>query len=195
MKNRILMTALLAALSFALSACDYDGGVEQGRAVAFEPGKNVTLVLDTSKVRNKPLYNGKTATYKLPVDSMDMGPEPACGGLLAVNPEKKVVSVYDAAGKAVRELPVDFTDVQKDIGARHPLVAGKSFPMINKEKQTVTVYAPTLRSLVTFNPGAAIAMPADTWKFGDEIRVSFRSTERTQTTRFMNITKTNIFRR
>ncbi|MDR2056538.1 MAG: DUF4881 domain-containing protein [Desulfovibrio sp.] len=195
MKNRILMTALLAALSFALTACDYNGGVEQGRAVAFERGKDVTLVLDTSKVRNKPLYNGKTAMYKLPDDPMDMGPEPACGGLLAVNPEKKTVSVYDPAAKSVKELPVEFTDVQKDIDARHPLVAGKTFPMVDKEKQTVTVYAPTLRSLVTFNPGAAIAMPAETWKFGDEIRVSFRDTARTQTTRFMNITKTNIFRR
>ena len=195
MKNRILMTALLAALSFALAACDYDGGVEQGRAVAYERGKDVTLVLDTSTVRNKPLYNGKAVVYKLPADAMDMGAEPTCGGLLAVNPEKKVVSVYDAAGKAVRELPVDFTDVQKDIGARHPVVAGKTFPMIDKEKQTVTVYAPTLRSLVTFNPGAAISMPADTWKFGDEARVAFSNTEKAQALRFMNITKTNIFRR
>jgi hypothetical protein len=195
MKNRILMTALLAALSFALTACNYDGAVEQGRAVAYEPGKDVTLVLDTSKVRNKPLYNGKAATYKLPVDSIDMGPEPTCGGLLAVNPEKKTVSVYDAAAKSAKELSVDFTDVQKDIGARHPLVAGKTFPVVDKEKQTVTVYAPALRSLVTFNPGAAISMSADTWKFGDEARVAFRNAEKTQSLRFMNITKTNIFRR
>ncbi|MDR3357545.1 MAG: DUF4881 domain-containing protein [Desulfovibrio sp.] len=195
MKKHILTIALLAALSFVLTACDYDGGVEQGRVVAYEPGKNVTLVLDTSPVRNKPLYNGKTAVYKLPVDSMDMGADPTCGGLLAVNPEKKTVSVYDPAGKSVRELPVDFTDVQKDIDARHPLVAGKSFPMIDRENLTVTVYAPTLRSLVTFSPGAAISMPPDTWKFGDEARVAFSNAEKGQALRFMNITKTNIFSR
>ncbi|MDR2574329.1 MAG: DUF4881 domain-containing protein [Desulfovibrio sp.] len=194
MKIRILITALVA-LSLALAACDYDGAVDQGRAVAYEINKNVTLVLDTSKVRNKPVYNGKTVTYKLPVEAIDMGPEPVFGGLLAVNPDKKTVSVYDAPSMSAKELPVEFTDVQKDIGARHPLVVDKKFPVIDKEKQTVTVYVPSLRSLATFNPGAAIAMPDSTWKFGDEVRVAYKNTDKAQSLRLMNVSKTNIFNR
>ncbi|MDR1777205.1 MAG: DUF4881 domain-containing protein [Desulfovibrio sp.] len=192
MKIRILTTALLA-LSLALTACTYDGGVEQGRAVAFTTGQSLTMVLDTGKERGKPMYNGKVATYKVPSAANDMGTEPVLGGLLAVNPDKKTVTVYD--GAAIKELPVEFTDVQKDIGARHPLVAGKSFPMVDKEKQTVTVYAPTIRSLVTFKPGAAISMKDSTWKFGDEMRVAYRNADKGQAIRIMNVSQTNIFRR
>jgi hypothetical protein len=189
---------MLLALSFALSACDYTGGgVEQGRAIAFESGKKMTVVLDTSTVRNKPVYNGKIVTYKVPTESMDMGPAPVCGRLLAVNPDKKTVSIYDSASVSVKEILVEFTDVQKDIDDRHPLVAGKIFPMIDREKQTVTVYAPPLRSILTFNPGVAIFMPAEAWKFGDEMRIAFRNrnAEETQAIRIMNVSKTNIFRR
>ena len=46
MKIRSLLLTLVLALSFALAACDFDGGVEQGRCVAFDPAaKTLTIVV------------------------------------------------------------------------------------------------------------------------------------------------------
>lgn len=42
MKIRSLLLTLVLALSFALAACDFDGGVEQGRCVAFDRPRNLT---------------------------------------------------------------------------------------------------------------------------------------------------------
>lgn len=82
------------------------------------------------------------------------------GGRLMIDINKSVVLLYDQASKSVRELPVQFTDVEKNIGADHPKVAGKTFPVVDKEQSSVTVYSARLKALITFEvpgcgPGSA----------------------------------------
>jgi hypothetical protein len=197
MKLRILLTSVLA-LSFALAACSSDSGVEQGRCVAFDPAaKTMTLVVDTIRDdRSKSDYSGAVITYKLPAQANEMGPVPTVGGRLMVNLEKSNVLIFDPAGKKVQELSVEFTNVEKNVGKDSPKVAGKTFPMIDKEKQTITVYSARLSTLTTFKPPlAAMELPASVWVPGDEMRVAFKQSDKTQATRVMNVSKTNIFRR
>lgn len=197
MKYRSLLATLVLALSFALAACDFDGGVEQGRCVAFDPdNKTVTLVVDTAIDQHNPHYSGKVDTFKLPDDPRDMGPAPIAGGLLMVEPEKNMVLCYDQTTRTVKEIPVEFTRVEKDVYARDARVKGKTFPIIDKATDSITVYAPRLEELLTFKVSPTeMALPEYTWTLGDEVRIAFRNEKRGQAIRFMNVSKTNIFTR
>ncbi|MBO5490496.1 MAG: DUF4881 domain-containing protein, partial [Desulfovibrio sp.] len=123
MKIRTLLLTLGMLGSIALLAgCDLKGGVEQGRCVAFEKGKSVTIVAESLDANKKSTYSetAKVLTFKLPVAARDMGPTPETGCLLAADPDKGFVLVYDKAAMKVAKLAVNFTDVEKNVDAKHP---------------------------------------------------------------------------
>lgn len=188
---------LVLALSLALAACDFDGGVEQGRCVAYDPDAGtVTLVVDTTLDQHNPHYSGQVDTFKLPTDPRDMGPVPVAGGRLMLEIDKNMILYYDRDTRSVKELPVQFTEVEKGISAKHPKLKDKTFPIIDKENHTITVYSPRLEALVTFKVSdAELDMPVYTWEAGDEVRIAFRKSKRHDAIRFMNVSKTSIFTR
>lgn len=196
MKAQSFFTTLALALSLCLTGCDFDGGVEQGRCVAFNAdAKTLTLVEDTSLDQHKPHYSGKVFTFKLPVDPIDMGPEPVAGDLLQIEPAAKKVWIYDPQTKSVRELSMDM-DVVQGVNAKDSRLKGKAFPIIDRENNTITVYSPRLEELITLKPTPEqMALPPDTWKLGEEVRVAFRKENKDQAIRVMNVTQTNIFAR
>lgn len=198
MKIRHIPLTLILILSFALAACDFNGGVEQGRCVAYDEKNNtVTLVVDTAIDQNNPHYSGKVDTFKLPTDPLDMGPAPVAGGRLMVELDKKQILYYDPENKKVETMPITIIETEKNVGSKHPKVDKKEFPVIDKQNKTITIYSPRLKELITFRPEApnAFDLPASTWKAGDEVRIAFRNDKRGEAIRFMNVTKTNIFTR
>ena len=198
MKIRNLMLMLAMAFSVALlTGCNFDGGVEQGRCVAFDAtAKTLTIVVDVTHDQFNPHYSGGTHTFKLPVESKDMGPTPSVGGRLMIDLVKNTVLIYDQKTNSVRELDVQFTDVEKSVGSDHPKVKGKTFPIIDKDQQTVTVYSGRQKSLITFKiPAEAQDYPAYVWTAGDEMRIAYRNADKAQAMRIMNVSKTNIFKK
>ena len=198
MKIRNLMLMLAMAFSVALlTGCNFDGGVEQGRCVAFDAtAKTLTIVVDVTHDQFNPHYSGGTHTFKLPVESRDMGPIPSVGGRLMIDLVKNTVLIYDQKTSSVRELAVQFTDVEKNVGSDHPKVKGKTFPIIDKDQQTVTVYSGRQKSLITFKiPAEAQDYPAYVWTAGDEMRIAYRNADKAQAMRIMNVSKTNIFKK
>lgn len=197
MKIRSLLLTLVLALSFALAACDFDGGVEQGRCVAFDPAaQTVTIVVDTTLDPFNPHYSGGVEVFKMPTDPRDIGPLPVAGGRLMLELEKSSILLYNPNTGGIEEMAVKFTDVEKDISDQHPKLLGKTFPLIDKEKKSVTVYSRRLKSLVTFTvPEEALDLPPYTWTAGHEVRVAFRKANKEQAIRIMNVTKTNIFKK
>lgn len=195
MKIRSLLLTLVLGLATFLTACNFEGGVEQGRCVAYNPeGKTLTIVVDVTHDPFNPHYSGGTHTYKLPTVPGEMGPAPEVGGRLMIDMVKNTVLIYDLDAKAIREIPVQFVDVEKNIRPKHPKVAGKTFPVIDKEQQTVTVYSGRLSSLITFKvPANEIDLPPYAWTAGNEMRIAFRNSDKDQAIRIMNVSKTNIF--
>lgn len=194
MKIRSLLLALVVALSFGLAACDF-GTVDQGRTVAFDKKTGViTIVQDVKHDQLNPDYSGAVVTFKIPTDPAEMGPEPVAGGRLKLDVEKKQVVIYNAASKAVQTVPVEMLDVKRDIGRDNDLVRGKTFPVIDKAKGTVTEYSARQRLVATFKvPEDMMNMPPETWEAGNEVRIYFKQPG--VALRLMNITKTNIYRR
>lgn len=195
MKN--LGIVFILALSLGLAACDFQGGVEQGRCVAYDAQANtVTLVVDTTLDQHNPHYSGKVDTFKLPTNPLDMGPAPQAGGCLMIELDKNQLMYYDPATKTVKELPVEYTNIEKDVSEKSPKLKDKKFPIIDKEKDTVTVYSPRMQALVTFKvPAEALEQAPYIFEIGDEVRIAFRKDMPGQAIRFMNVSKTSIFTR
>lgn len=195
MKIRSLLLIMVLGLTTFLAACNFEGGVEQGRCVAFNPeAKTITIVVDVTHDQFNPHYSGGAHTYKLPAAPGEMGPTPVVGGRLMIDLAKNTVLIYDNDAKTVREIPVQFVDVEKNIQPKHPKVAGKTFPIVDKEQQTVTVYSSRLSALITFKvPASEIDLPVYAWTAGNEMRIAFRTSAKDQAIRIMNVSKTNIF--
>lgn len=195
MKIRSLLLILVLGLTTFLAACNFEGGVEQGRCVAFNPeAKTITIIVDVTHDQFNPHYSGGAHTYKLPASPDEMGPTPVVGGRLMIDLAKNTVLIYDNNANAVREIPVQFLDVEKNIQPKHPKVAGKTFPIVDKEQQTVTVYSNRLSALITFKvPASEIDLPVYAWTAGNEMRIAFRTSAKDQAIRIMNVSKTNIF--
>lgn len=195
MKIRTLLCTLVAAASFGLAGCNDFGQVDQGRTVGFDPAtKTVTIVQDVKHDQLNPDYSGSIVSYKLPVDPNETGPLPKVGERVKLDLEKKCIVLFNTQTKTLETVPITIVDVQKDIGRNHPLVKGKPFPIIDKAKNTVTEYSPRQRALVTFTvPDSMISLPPATWEAGDEVRVYYK--EKGQALRYMNISKTNIYKK
>jgi hypothetical protein len=70
----------------------------------------------------------------------------------------------------------------------------KKFPVVDREKKAVTVYSSRQKMLCTFTvPDKYIEYPESTWEAGDEVRLTYRTPG--QALRFMNITKTDIYKK
>ena len=196
MKIRNMLLMLVLALSLGLAGCDF-GQVEQGRCVAFDANaKTVTIVLDVKHDQRNPEYTGGIETYLLPSDPAEIGPLPVPGGRVMFDLDKGTVTIYDPAKKALEVINVEFTDKQMNIKPNHPLVRDKKFPIIDDANKTITEYSRRLQALVTFKvPEDKLHLPPETWEAGDEVRMYYKENAKHQALRFMNITRTNIFKR
>ena len=145
MRMRNVILTLVLALSLGLTACEF-GQVEQGRCVAFNPEtKTLLVVLDVNHDQRNPHYSGGVHEYTLPADPSEIGPLPVPGGRVMFDLEKSTVTIFNPETKALEVLNVQFTDVEKGIKRTHPKVHGKTFPIIDKDKMSVTDTRPACR--------------------------------------------------
>ena len=201
--KHILLSLAAASLVFTLTGCDRDfPKVEQGRTVAFNKDtKEVTIIHDSAINPQNPKYDVlPPSVFKLPVDPKETGPWPKAGQRLKLDTEKKEIEIFDTTTQKLVFIPITIVDLQQPVDKEHPLVydkaanTAKKFPVVDKEKKTVTVYSGRQKMLCTFTvPDQYINYPESTWDAGDEVRLTFRTPG--QSLRFMNITKTDIFKK
>lgn len=190
----------LAPVVILLSACLDFGQVEQGRVIAFSPEKKTFLMVrDVSETAGKTDYSGMPPVeYFLPEDPDERGPSPNVGNLLDVDPKGKTLTLYDPATQSIRKLSAEVVSLQEEIGSKHALVydrsekKARSFPQLDKDKGTLTLYLKPQKQLVTFAMTDELkALPESSWIFGDEVRIYFKQPP--ATLRYMNVSKTDIF--
>jgi len=194
---------LLAALALAsLLGCSDFGKVDQGRVVAFdkETGK-VTFIRDKKGEASAPDYSGlPPVVYQIPTNLEEMGPAPKAGLRMKLDTQKSQIVIFDPQAQAFKTINFKIHDIQENVDKDHPLVfdkdSGKAklFPMVDKTKKTVTIYSGRQKLLVTFSvPDEYITWPDATWDAGDEVRVYYK--DEGKALRFMNISKTDIFKK
>jgi hypothetical protein len=123
-----------------------------------------------------------------------MGAEPKAGKRMKLDTKAKEIVIYDTAGKGFKKIAYTLIDQKDGVAKDSPLVVGKKFPLVDKTKKTITLYSGRQKILSTFTvPEEYFALPDETWEAGDEVRVYYK--EPGKALRFMNITKTDIFKK
>ena len=199
MGNRLNWWALVASLAAALVlggfGCGEQGKVDQGRVIAFDKAKEtVTFIIDVKHDTANPDYSGAPVTFALPKNPSERGEDPKAGLRMKLDTKTREIVIYDPASKSMKKIAYTLIDQKDNVGKDSPLVVGKKFPIVDKEKKAITVYSGRQTLLVTFSvPEEYLGMPANTWEAGDEVRVYYK--EPGKAARFMNITRTDIFKK
>lgn len=177
-----------------LMGCQF-GDVQQGRVIEYDREKGViTYIRDSNYMEpDNPKYDLlPPITIKIPENPKEMGPEPEAGKRMFLDYQNKKIVIFDTTAQDF--LTINYTLIEQHDGVFRddPLIAGKTFPVVDRKKKTITVYSARQRELVTFSvPDEYFELPDDTWKAGDEIRYYYKDPE--QALRLMNVTKTDIF--
>jgi hypothetical protein len=203
MIKRCGMMAVLSVLSLVvLLACGELGKVDQGRVIEFDKEKGVvTLIRDMKADPMKPDYSHLPPyKYEMPKDPNEIGALPIVGKRMKLDTEKKQIVIFDTSTQNFKT--IDFTLVSKNekVAGDDPRVydaateKSKVFPMIDREKKTITLYSKRQKILTTFTvPDEYFALPGNTWDSGDEVRIYYK--EEGKARRFMNLSKTDIFKK
>lgn len=176
--------------------CGEMGKVDQGRVIEYDKAKGiVTLIQDKKADPGAPDYSTLPPhTYTIPADPREMGPEPKPGKRMKLDVDKREIVIFDSATQNFKTIKFDLVDKKEGVAKDDPLVAGKTFPIIDKEKRTISVYSGRQKLLVVFSvPEEYFALPPDTWEAGDEVRIYYK--EPGKALRLMNITRTDIFKK
>ena len=156
----ILLTILPLALALG---CGEQGKVEQGRVIAFDKAKEtVTFIVDTKHDTANPDYSGAPLTFTLPKDPMERGEDPKAGLRMKLDTKTREIVIYDMLTKGMAKITYTLIDQKENVGKNSPLVEGKKFPIVDKEKKAITVYSGRQKLLVTFSvPEEYLALPAE----------------------------------
>ena len=182
--------------------CGELGKVDQGRVVQFDKTKRtVTLIRDKNADPQNPEYSYlPPITYTLPTDLQEMGPEPKVGLRMKLDTQKKQIVIFDPSAQNFKTIQYTLVDHKEKINKDDPLVFDKDkdkpkkFLVIDREKKAITIYSKRQQMLITFTPpDEYLARPENTWDSGDEVRIYYK--EEGKARRFMNITKTDIFKK
>jgi hypothetical protein len=190
-----LVATLAASLVLGGFGCGEQGKVDQGRVIAFDKDKaTVTLINDVKHDAANPDYSGAPVTFALPTDPAERGEDPKPGLRMKLDTKTREIVIYDPVAKAMKKITYTLIDQKENVGKNSPLVVDKKFPIVDKEKKAITVYSGRQKLLTTFSlPDEYFALPNDTWEAGDEVRIYYK--EPGKAARFMNITKTDIFKK
>jgi hypothetical protein len=203
MAKKFLWLAMLAIMASVLVAgCQNLGKVDQGRVVEFNKEKaTVTMIRDVSPDATKPDYSYlPPVVYELPKVPEEMGPEPKPGKRMKLDAKTRQIVIYVPTLKNFATINYTLVDQKDNVEANDPLVydategKAKKFPAVDNTRKTITIYSKRLKALTTFSvPDEYFALPADTWDNGDEVRIYYK--EEGKALRFMNVSKTDIYKK
>ncbi len=200
-KNYWIIAIALMPIMITLG-CGELGKVDQGRVIQFDKDKKtVIMIRDKSSDPLNPDYSYlPPVTFTLPPDPKETGPEPKAGLRLKLDIKNHQIVIFDPASQNFKTIQFSLVDQKEKIDKDNPLVFDKGkdkpkkFPVIDKEKKTITIYSKRQQTLVTISlPEEYFALPDYTWDSGDEVRIYYK--EKGQAKRFMNVTKTDIYKK
>ncbi|MFH0788025.1 MAG: DUF4881 domain-containing protein [Pseudomonadota bacterium] len=180
--------------------CGELGKVDQGRTIGFDKAKRtVTLIRDKKGDSQNPDYSQlPPMTYTLPTDPSEMGPDPKPGLRLKLDTDNNEIIIFDPTTQNLKTIKYTLVDQKEKVNRDDPLVfendTPKKFPVIDREKKTITIYSKRQKRLTTFTlPQEYFALPEYTWGAGDEVRIYYK--EEGKARRLMNVTETDIFKK
>jgi hypothetical protein len=189
------MTLLVVLSMLFVLGCGDFGLVNQGRVIDYDREKGiVTYIRDTNyQEPGRPVYELlPPVSVRIPVDPKEMGPEPLPGKRMKLDVEKRQIVIFNIQTQDFQVVNYTLIDQQENVFRDDSRVVGVSFPVVDREKKTITVYSSRQNVLMAFSvPDEFFALPDTTWRAGDEIRYYYKDPD--QALRMMNVTRTDIF--
>jgi hypothetical protein len=179
----------LAALVFSLVSCGGFGRVEQGVAIDYDATAGVvTLILESAPGAGR--YDVlPPVKVRIPDDPRQMGPAPAAGKLLRF--DGRELAFFNAAEQRIETISCELVERTGNVYPDDPRLAQQELPAIDRVRGTVRLYSPKTREILTIAvPPRYLALPAETWRFGDEVRYYFKTPG--QALRMMNVSRTKL---
>lgn len=202
-KKKSMYLSMLAILPLLLVlACGELGKVDQGRVVEYDKEKGtITIIRDMRADPKNPDYSHlPPMTYVMPKDPGETGPAPKAGKRMKLDATGHTLTLYDPAAQNFKTIAYTLVEQKDKVDKDDPLVFDKTtdkpkkFPMVDRDKKTITVYSKRQKILTTFSvPDEYFSLPDNTWEAGDEVRIYFKQAGIAQ--RFMNISKTDIYKK
>jgi hypothetical protein len=202
MRKIYLIIALALMPIMTTLGCGELGKVDQGRVVQFDKNKKtVTLIRDKGRDPQNPDYSSlPPITYTMPADLEETGPDPKAGLRMKLDVKNNQIVIFDPGVQNFKTIPFSLVDQKEKVSKDDPLVFDKGkdkpkkFPVIDREKKTITIYSKRQQIMMTFSlPQEYFALPDNTWDSGDEVRIYYK--EEGKARRFMNVTKTDIYKK
>ncbi len=170
------------------------GNVNQGRVVAYDSGRGtVTLISDSnSGDPSDPRYDAlPPVVVSVPEDPKQMGAPPVPGKLMRLDSANNQILIFEENTQSLKLITYGLIEKSANVYPDDARVKGRQFPIVDAEKNAITVYSPRRMELVVFSvPAEYFALPRDTWKTGDEVRYYYKNPR--QALRMMNVTKTDL---
>jgi hypothetical protein len=161
--------------------------VDQGRVIQFDKGKGIVkVVLNKNADHLSPEYNSlPPMTYTLPAASQAIGFIPKVGLRLNLDTKHKEIVVFDEANQKIKTLIYTLIDQKENIAKNNPLILEngdlKKFPLIDREKNLITIYSERQRILTTFTlPAEYFSLPDYTWEAGNEVLIHYKEDGKTR---------------
>ncbi len=194
MREKLLPAAAVCLAAIVLlGGCGF-GRVNQGQVIAYDKQQGLVTLISDSNYREpgNPRFDVlPPAVIRVPANPGEMGPEPEPGKLLQLDWRSRRLVIYDSPSQSLLVVPYTLVSQTDNVRPGDSRVARKRFPVIDKAGKTITVYLPRDRKLVVFSvPDAYFLLPADTWRFGDEVRYYYKDPQRAL--RLMNVSKTDL---
>jgi hypothetical protein len=182
-RKHCTLLILTSAATLAAIGCQVNGKVEQGRVIAYDKQtKRATLIREA---KDSPYGALPPITVRAPVNPDEMGPAPTAGKLVLLDTKAKQLVMYDPAAGQFRT--ISYSAVKE----QHNVAKSPGPPKIDRAAKTITIYSVDVHTLLTFAASdELLAMPADTWKFGDVVRYYYKDPE--QALRMMNVSKADL---
>lgn len=202
MKRFWIFTMLMILPLVLAVGCSDFGKVDQGRAVKFDKEKRVvTIIRDVKNDSQNPEYTHlPPLNYALPADPAECGPEPKVGGRMKIDTKAKQIIIFDPTSQNFKTIDYTLIEQKDNVDKNDPLVynaaekKAKPNPVVDRDKKTITIYSARQKSLTTFSlPPEYFALPDNTWDSGDEVRFYYK--EAGKASRFMNVSRTDIYKK
>ena len=188
MKNEIVFAMVV------LAGCGGFGRVNQGQVVEYRPSQGLVTLVSDSNYHDPahPRFDVLPAvTIHTPDDPREMGPAPQPGHLLSLDCANGGAVFFDPAAESLRSVPCALVSERAGVLPSDARVAKVRFPLRDRAKGTIAVYASRERKLIEFSvPAEYRDLPDETWRIGDEIRYYYKDPGRAL--RLMNVTRTDL---
>jgi len=201
--QRALLMLFVIVMAMPLFGCGKGlGKVDQGRVIEFDREKRtVTFIRDVTAGPGNPRYTHlPPVTYELPKEPNETGEEPKAGYRMQLDVRKNRIIIFDPVAMDFKTIEYELVYRKERVKKDDPLVFDRDanklrkFPLIDRAKKTITVYSAGQKMLTTFTvPDRYFALPEKTWDAGDEVRVYYK--EEGKALRFMNVSRTDIFKK